>query len=801
MAGGEGTRLRPLTCMRPKPMVPVVNKPVMEHIVELLKRHGIFNIAVTLQYMPYAIKDYFEDGSEFGVKMSYYTEKIPLGTAGSVKNAEKFLDDTFIVISGDALTDINIKDVLNYHIEKDADATIVLKKVNIPLEYGVVVIDKKGRVTRFVEKPDWGEVFSDLANTGIYVLSPKVLNYIEKNKNMDFSNDIFPVMLKDNKKIYGYETESYWCDIGDMKAYMDVQRDILDKKVMVQPKGEEVYKGIWLEKGVKTGNDLIFKAPCVVGKNSIIGDNCYIGEYSIIGENNIISRKTSIKRGIIWNGCIIEKGIQMRGNIICNKVFINNGASLYENSVVGDETVINENATVKPDVRIWPSKIIDMNTVVNSNIVWGSKQQKRIFGKYGVSGKLNTMITGENGIKLGASYGTVFNGKGRAGVSFDGSRCAEMIKYAVISGLMSTGMRVYDLGNMIIPAARSAIRYYNFDGGVHISSSEECSRLTIDFLDKKGCSINKNIERKIQNTYTREDYIRKEGKNIAGISPIYDYKEIYLKKILSSVNHNMRYRILVTVNSKIAADTLNQVFDGLGCIGIIENNILNNIGLFSERVKKENFDLGVIAEESLEKMILVDETGKIVTDELFTAMITIIFLMMSNGKKMVVPVTASNVIEKIAEKNNASVLRTKTSSRDLMGKQLEDGLSDQNLEQVALNFDVPAALAKILNFMYIKGCRMSELTKMVPEIYIDRKEVECSWNLKGKVIKMLINEEYDKSIETLEGVKIFDKNGWVIVLPDSEKASCNIISESTSVEFARELSDIYAKKVKSINID
>ena len=192
MAGGEGTRLRPLTCNRPKPMVPIVNKPVMEHIIELLKKYELADVAVTLQYLPDMIKDYFGDGKEFGINLRYYVEDKPMGTAGSVKNAEEFLDDTFIVISGDALTDIDLKKAIDFHFSKGSIATLVLKKVDIPLEYGVVVTDENGRITRFLEKPSWGEVFSDTVNTGIYILSPEVLGYFNKNEMFDFSKDLFP---------------------------------------------------------------------------------------------------------------------------------------------------------------------------------------------------------------------------------------------------------------------------------------------------------------------------------------------------------------------------------------------------------------------------------------------------------------------------------------------------------------------------------------------------------------------------------------------------------------------------------
>ena len=204
MAGGEGTRLRPLTCNRPKPMVPVAGRPVMEHIVRLLKSHGMDKIAVTLQYLPDHICEYFGDGSQFDVRMRYYIENKPLGTAGSVKNAEDFLDETFLVISGDALTDVDLTKAISFHREKGAFATLILKRVDVPLEYGVVVTDGEGKIIRFLVKPGWGEVFSDTANTGIYILSPEIFDYYKKDQVFDFGRDLFPLLMKEKRSMYGY---------------------------------------------------------------------------------------------------------------------------------------------------------------------------------------------------------------------------------------------------------------------------------------------------------------------------------------------------------------------------------------------------------------------------------------------------------------------------------------------------------------------------------------------------------------------------------------------------------------------
>src|SRR3954447_26935027 len=196
MAGGEGTRLRPMTANQPKPLLPVVNRPIMEHVLRLLKRHGLSDTAVTVQVLAALIRNYFGDGEELGMSLQYATEEMPLGTAGSVKNAEAALrDDRFLVISGDALTDIDLTDMVNFHKKNGALVTIALKRVPNPLEVGIIIVDDDGRVQRFLEKLSWGQVFSDTANTGIYVMQPEVLAEVAPGEVVDWSSDVFPRLL------------------------------------------------------------------------------------------------------------------------------------------------------------------------------------------------------------------------------------------------------------------------------------------------------------------------------------------------------------------------------------------------------------------------------------------------------------------------------------------------------------------------------------------------------------------------------------------------------------------------------
>jgi mannose-1-phosphate guanylyltransferase/phosphomannomutase len=809
MAGGEGTRLRPLTCCQPKPMVDIANKPVMEYTIELLKKHNIDDIAVTLQYMPDHVKDYFGDGREFGVKMKYYEEKTPLGTAGSVKNAEELLDDTFLVISGDALTDINITEAIEFHKARKSYATLILKKVDIPLEYGVVVTEEDGRITRFLEKPSWGEVFSDTANTGIYILSPYVLSYFGKNEKFDFSKDLFPLLLRDKIPMYGYVTEDYWCDVGDIKAYLQANEDVLNGKVNVSIKGKEIAKGVWLGAGSHIDESALISSPCIIGDNCRIGKNVKISDSVVIGDNCIIEEGSSIKKSVVWENSYLSKNIQLRGSIVGERVYIKDRVSAFEGSVIGNYSTVEERATISPNIKIWPDKIVEQGAKLNSNFVWGSSFSSSIFGNRGITGDINIDITPEFATRLGASFGSIKNENSKIAISCDGSSASEMIKIALSAGMLSAGVEVYDFGKTLLPVTRTAVRFYRLNGGIYVSSSSfGQTKVIIDFLDQNGGNIDRNTERKIENIFKRDDFRRCEGKNTKSIIEVKGYSHFYIKGLVNKIkSDDLKYKIALLTPSRLITKTISDMLSELGCELVAKSNSkweekdneTGDVKDFARYVKKGAFDIGVSIEGSAEKMLLVDDKGRMVTEDMFTALVSLIIFRSVEGSTVVVPVSASNVIERIADLNNGKVVRCKTSDQDIMGQLLSSGDAEEFLEQFAMHYDAVAGLVSILDFMKRNKCSLSELVDMIPEFYMAQKVVECPWNAKGKVIREIIQENAGQKVETLDGVKVYNDKGWVMVLPDGERPLCKVISESSTVEFAEELASIYIEKIKDIS--
>ncbi|HXG23040.1 MAG TPA: NDP-sugar synthase, partial [Chthonomonadales bacterium] len=327
MAGGEGTRLRPLTSHRPKPLVPVLNKPIMEHIILLLKEHGITDIVVTLHYLADEIEGYFGDGSEWGVSLIYSVEDTPLGTAGSVKQAEQYLkDDTFVIVSGDALTDIDLTSAIQYHRAKQALATIVLSHVANPLEFGVVITDDSGHVRRFLEKPSWGEVFSDTVNTGMYVLEPAVFEYMEPGKSYDWSQDIFPRILQEEKPLFGYVMTDYWCDVGSLNQYREAQYTVLDGQTKVKLEGK-FHDHVWVGEDSEIAPDVQIISPTLIGRNVKIKNGAIIGPHTVIGDNCILEAGAIVQRSILWDNVYVGANSRLTACTVCGQVVIQRDCS------------------------------------------------------------------------------------------------------------------------------------------------------------------------------------------------------------------------------------------------------------------------------------------------------------------------------------------------------------------------------------------------------------------------------------------------------------------------------------------
>lgn len=358
MAAGVGSRLEPLTCNIPKPMVPVVNRPAMEHIINLLVKHNITRIAANLWYLPEKIQSYFGDGSQFGVELHYSLEKELMGTAGGVKKLEPFLNETFAIISGDALTDIDIWELTNKHRQSGAIATIALKEVNDPRHFGVVITDEAGKIKAFQEKPHPSEALSRLANTGIYIFEPEIFQLIPADTVYDFGKDLFPKLVEMGAPFYGHRMKGYWCDIGTLNQYRLANYDVLKGLVKID------IPGFWHPNAVYVGEKTYIAPTARIGSKVVIGTNCYIGDgveifgETVIGNHCIVDGKTSIFGSIIWHNTQIGRWARLVECVVGSECYLKDNSVIGAGVILSDECVVEPGSVIEANSKIWPRNVV-----------------------------------------------------------------------------------------------------------------------------------------------------------------------------------------------------------------------------------------------------------------------------------------------------------------------------------------------------------------------------------------------------------------------------------------------------------
>ncbi|MDD4334007.1 MAG: mannose-1-phosphate guanyltransferase [Desulfotomaculaceae bacterium] len=814
MAGGEGSRLRPLTCGRPKPMVPVLNKPIMSHIIALLQEHSFSDIGVTLQYMPEAIRDHFGNGAGHGVNLRYFVEDSPLGTAGSVKNAASFLDETFMVISGDALTDLELSKAVDFHKKQGAIATLVLTRVDCPLEYGVVITSEDGKITQFLEKPGWGEVFSDTVNTGIYVLEPEALDYFAPGQKFDFSKDLFPLLLREKKPLFGMVLPGYWCDIGNLQQYLEAHHDILAGKVKIKMPGKEVAPQVWVEEGAFIDQAAVIKGPAVIGMNCQIGAGARIEPYTLLGSGCLVQRGASIKRSVLWNNVFVGNGAALRGAVVGGRVQVQAKAGIYEGAVVGDDSIIRENSQLKPDVKLWPHKLVESGATVHRSVIWGTVSPKKIFGFEGISGLVNVEITPETAVRLGAAFGSVNGSAARISVSCDSYIASAMIKEALISGAQSVGAEVLGLSGSITPESRYAVRSLGCSAGIHVKVSPDSpDKLVMVFMNARGGNISRELERKVENALAREDFPRSEAGRLHPPQVVSEVYHKYIAAICTEPDNacirRAGFKLLLCYDRLNLAGYVDDLRDKLG-FAVEDFRPAGLSGFYSwsacqeallpalaQAVIESSADAGAVLDPNADRIILIDEKGRVIQDNLLTALISLIILKSRSGS-VVVPVTAPMVIESLAEQYRGKVVRTKTAIQDFLDKVLTQEAAPDSISQFFLHFDALSALVNILDYLARHKIRLSDLVDEIPQFFMDSRDVPVPWEAKGKVIRRLVQDPPASQFETLDGIKIYHPDGWTLVLPDPDEPVCRVFSEGSTMEIAESLTDMYIKKINEI---
>jgi len=822
MAGGEGTRLRPMTSSQPKPLLPVVNKPIMEHVLRLLKRHGFTDTVVTVQFLASLVRNYFGDGEDLEMSLQYATEETPLGTAGSVKNAEVALrDGTLLVISGDALTDIDLTDLLKFHHDKGALVTVCLTRVPNPLEFGITIVGDDGRVDRFLEKPTWGQVFSDTVNTGIYVMEPEVFDHVPAGEVVDWSSQVFPKLVEAGEPIYGYVAEGYWEDVGTHESYVKAQADVLSGRVDVAIDGFEVAPGVWVAEGAEVHPDAVLKGPLYIGDYAKVEAGAELREFTVIGSNVVVKSGAFLHRAVVHDNVYIGPHSNLRGCVIGKNTDVMRNARIEEGAVIGDECVIEEEAIVSAEVKIYPFKTIEAGALVNQSVIWESRGQRSLFGPRGVSGIINVEITPELAVRLSAAYATTLKKAAVVTVSRDVSRAARALKRAVIAALTSSALDVRDLELASSPVTRLETARGSA-GGIMIHTTPGVpDSVDIQFLDDRGADLSQAAQRKLERVFNRQEYRRAFPGEIGDLT------------FPSRVNESYTHELLRVVDmSGVAEAGLKVVIDSSGgAAAVVLPNLLGrlgvdvltmNVGLDEVRptetpedrraalrtlgaiVSSSGAAFGVRFDKVAERISVVDENGRAIDDGRALLVVLDLTAAERKGGRVALPVTTTRVAEKVAAFHGVEVEWTTSASNDLAraaaGKGIifaADGLGGFVVPELSSAIDATAAFARLLGLVARTQLTLSQIDARIPQAHIQRRAVPTPWAAKGQVMRAVMEAAGDRDVDTTDGVRVVEADGrWVLVLPDPAEAVTHVWAEAAEDDEAVELIDEWTQVVE-----
>lgn len=803
MAGGFGTRLRPLTNNIPKPMVPIVNKPILEHIINLLKTHKIKDYVVLLFYMPGLIKKYLGDGSRFGVKIRYVIPDQDFGTAGAVKLAEKYIKGDFIVISGDVLTDFNLSEIKSFHVRKDTIATLSLYSSKNPLQYGIVLTDKGDRIVRFLEKPSSSEVFSDTINTGIYFFRKEIFGFIPENENYDFSKDLFPLLLKRNIPIFGCKTKGYWRDVGNLEEYIEANMDVLKGKLS------------YIKASDANGN-------CISRKSKI--DRKAEIDNSIIGDNVIIEKDTVIKNSVLWNGVNVSSGSRLLFDVVGNNCSIGQGTRINDYVFIGDNCNIGKNVFISSSLKIWDNKQIENNEKVTRSLIYDDRFFSELFTDSRITGLSNLQINPEFGSKLGSVYGASIGMGKKVLIARDSDYISNMIKRSITSGIMSAGVNIIDAQVIPIPILRQELKSGEGSGGIFVRKSPFDRRSTdIIFFDNDGRDLSSNKTKSIERLFFSEEYKRADFDKVGSIKYQERTNEKYKKHFLNCLDvaaiRKKKFKIVLDYSYGITSTIFPNILGEFNCevvslsahldsekITRSESELRSSLDHFSYVVRSLNYDIGFMIDSGGEKIWLTTEEGHSLSgDRLIVLVLKLFLLATPDVRKIAVPVQVSGEVDLVAREFGVEVIRVKDTHYSMMmacdDKEVKfvGGMRGGFLfPEFLYSTDGMFSVAKILELIARTNQSIESLNRNTQKLFMIKENINCSKEEKGSIMRKFMEDTMKYRQELIDGVKVFiDEDSTVLCIPDKDRDLVHLNVESDTKEKSEKLMKEFKKKTES----
>ncbi|MEJ2499677.1 MAG: sugar phosphate nucleotidyltransferase [Campylobacterales bacterium] len=824
MAGGFGTRIQPLTNSRPKPMLPIVNRPMMEHTMMTLKELGITEFIVLLYFKPDIIRDYFKDGSEFGINITYVLPDDDYGTAGAVKLAEEHIgDDNFIIISGDLVTDFDFEKIFAHHQQKRSKLTITLTSVENPLEFGVVIANEEGRIEKFLEKPSWGEVFSDTINTGIYVIEPEILDYIPKHENFDFAKDLFPLLMREGVPLMAGYADGYWRDVGNPESYRDVYEDILSGRVAVKmPPLRKSYPDgkLYSDEPVELDDSVEIIGTVVLGKNVSIGKGTKLSSV-VVGDGCRIGGNGKIRNSVLWERVRIGQNVLLDGCVICNDNTLGKNVTAKAGLILAEECEIGQLVTVEKDVTIWPHKVIEDAAIVSRSVILGSRYRNSIFEHGHVIGKSNVELSCEMATKLAEAFGAQLPVGSTVVMARDYNKGSRMLKRAFVGGLLSSGVNVKDYNGIPSSVLRCSLSVdENAMAGVYFRQQiDDPTSTVITFYNHEALRINTDVAKKVEKAFFKETFRRVDFSQIGQIIESHHDWEYSLYKmqmetlfdphvfrrsscrVAVDMMHGMAYEVFPDILRDMDVDNIIlNAYEDEQRLANINTVVKRSVDDMSAIIRSMGLDAGFMIYPYGQRLDIMCDEGDILDKQ--SALYVVLSLLNMEARergektRVFLPTWAADIVYfdalEIERGQYANFKSEQMKQYDLVAT----GEGNFAFTAFATHRDSMFATLRILEMMIRYDVKLSELIASLPKFYYHTTQAPCTQSLKGKMMRRFLEDAKGKEASTLDGVKIWlDTNDWILMIPDQYSDHLNLYIQAEDDVRGERIYNEYTAKI------
>jgi mannose-1-phosphate guanylyltransferase/phosphomannomutase len=827
MAGGFGARIRPLSANRPKPMLPVVNRPILERVLNHLATSGMREAVLLTYYDPEKIRSAFGDGKRLGMQLHYNHADQDYGTAGAVAHgADLVKSDEYLVLSGDVICDFDLNSIVAAHLERKAAVTIGLTRVANPLQFGIVILDGDTRVRRFLEKPTWGEVFSDTVNTGIYAVQAKALTQVPRNEPYDFSRDLFPRLLASGAPLYGHVMRGYWRDIGDPESYLAAHRDYFEGTMRLMPPGELRQIGgkpLWIEGDAKIDPGVEVRGTVVIGPGCRVAAGARL-EDVVLGPGTTVEARSELRGTVAWEEVVIGEGARVEEAVLGARVQVGAGTVVEKGAVIADDTVLGQEVRVKEAVKIWPAKVVEDHAVVYSNLVYAERWRTSTFEEGAVTGLTNLELTPEVAARLGAAYGTLLPSASTILTARDDHPASRMLRRAFVGGMSSTGVNVVDLGMLPVPVMRQKLEGFGEVGGVSFQEVQLVRGMTsIRFFDEHGLDISTSFAKSVERIFLREEFRRAQHQEIGVIFEhprlVDFYTESFLKALSVEQIRSRRLSLVLDYAHSAAVAVLPRLLADLGCDvvtlnahteGVHEALLASEIALAHRRlatiVASLDADLGVSLYPNCERMVVADRAQRIWAEmELAALMVAEVISAKLPPGEVVLPVYAPSTFRTALEAAGHRLRETLSAPRALTeaSRQREvifasAGEGDFIFPALHHAPDAMFALGKLLELLARSDRSLEEAATLAPPVPMARATVPCPIDRKGEVMRRFGEHVQGQEVSYLEGIKVQLDGGWVLLRPDRVAPTLHLHAESDTKEAAQSLLGKHREEVQRL---